>query len=246
MSTPSFQNKTIRPERMINYSYYHSDRSRLETKVIASRKNHHIKRWLMFFVLIAICGGFFVYNSHANGSNLNAVNLATSKSIKLKTNTPTPLQTKPAAPAVAAKANPCADNTLNQLVLVSITDQHLWACQNTTALFDSPVVTGIAAHPDTVTPTGTYHIYSMVTNTVLRGCDSTGCWNDPVHYWMPFLDNQYGAYGLHDATWRTANEFGNISPSSSDGSQGCVELPLATAQWLFKWVSIGTTVTINS
>jgi lipoprotein-anchoring transpeptidase ErfK/SrfK len=63
---------------------------------------------------------------------------------------------------------------------------------------------------------------------------------------MPFLDNEYGQYGLHDATWRSPGDFGNISPSSSDGSQGCVELPLATAAWLYNWVVIGTPVTIQN
>jgi lipoprotein-anchoring transpeptidase ErfK/SrfK len=63
---------------------------------------------------------------------------------------------------------------------------------------------------------------------------------------MPFLENQYGSYGFHDATWRSASDFGNISPDSSDASHGCVELPLATAKWLYSWAAIGTTVTIKS
>jgi lipoprotein-anchoring transpeptidase ErfK/SrfK len=81
---------------------------------------------------------------------------------------------------------------------------------------------------------------------VLTGCDTTGCWKDPVYYWMPFLDNQYGSYGFHDATWRADSAFGNINPDSADASHGCVETPLATAKWLYNWDQVGTTVTIES
>ncbi len=101
-------------------------------------------------------------------------------------------------------------------------------------------------YPADLTPTGTYHIYAKETDVYLKGSDSTGSWDDYVYYWMPFLDNQYGIYGFHDATWRSANAFGNIDPYSNNASHGCVEMPLATAKWLYGWSSIGTTVTIES
>jgi lipoprotein-anchoring transpeptidase ErfK/SrfK len=63
---------------------------------------------------------------------------------------------------------------------------------------------------------------------------------------MPFLDNQYGTYGFHDATWRKDSEFGKVDPNSADASHGCVELPLATAKWLYSWAPVGTAVTIES
>jgi lipoprotein-anchoring transpeptidase ErfK/SrfK len=103
----------------------------------------------------------------------------------------------------------------------------------------------MSIYADTITPTGTYHIFAKESNTYLTGSDQAGSWDDHVYYWMPFLDNQYGTYGLHDATWRAPDQFGNISPDSPQASNGCVELPLATAQWLYHWVVIGTTVTIN-
>jgi lipoprotein-anchoring transpeptidase ErfK/SrfK len=170
-------------------------------------------------------------------------------------------ETKPAAKTAKAKAstttktttttastppNACAGNTLPQLALVSISQRHMWACDGTTLEYDSPVVTGMENLAADLTPVGTYHIYGKETNLYLKGCDSTGCWNDYVNYWMPWLDNQYGQYGFHDATWRPANAFGNINPDSSDASHGCVELPLATAKWLYNWAQIGTTVTIES
>jgi lipoprotein-anchoring transpeptidase ErfK/SrfK len=135
---------------------------------------------------------------------------------------------------------------LSQLIKVSISQRHLWACQYSSVLYDSPVITGIAYLAADTTPTGTYHIYAKETDVTLTGSDSTGSWSDPVSYWMPFLNNKYGTYGFHDATWRAPTDFGNISPDSANASHGCVELPLATAAWLFNWSRIGTTLTITN
>jgi lipoprotein-anchoring transpeptidase ErfK/SrfK len=100
--------------------------------------------------------------------------------------------------------------------------------------------------PADLTPRGTYHIYAKQTDTTLTGSDSTGSWNDPVKYWMPFLDNEHGTYGFHDATWRDNNEFGNVDPNSKDASHGCIELPLGASQWLYEWSPVGTTVTVKN
>lgn len=161
-----------------------------------------------------------------------------------RTGTPTTQTSQNASVHQRPQPNACAANTLAQEVLVSIGQRHLWACSNTNLRYDSAVVTGMENLPADLTPTGTYHIYAKTTNLYLNGADSTGSWHDWVNYWMPFLSNQYGIYGFHDATWRPDNAFGNISPYSSDASHGCVELPLATAKWLYGWASVGTTVVI--
>jgi lipoprotein-anchoring transpeptidase ErfK/SrfK len=171
----------------------------------------------------------------------------TTKSPAVKTTPLSPNPTPTVAPVAAtAPPNACAANTLNEEVIVSISQRHMWACNQSTVAYDSPVVTGISYLAADLTPTGTYHVYAKETDKHLIGSDSTGSWDDYVYYWMPFLSNQYGIYGFHDATWRPANAFGNISPDSSNASHGCVEMPLATAKWLYNWISVGTTVVINS
>lgn len=147
---------------------------------------------------------------------------------------------------IAVPPTVCSPNTLNQLVIVSISQQHLWACSAYNQVYDSAVVTGMENLPADSTPTGTYKVHAKQTNLYLNGSDSTGSWHDYVNYWMPFLTNQYGTYGFHDATWRAASDFGTISPDSSNASHGCVELPLDTAKWLYNWITVGATVTINS
>lgn len=208
---------------------------------------HHHRGIKLLTTLIVIGALVFAWHAfaHQNKSNPPSVTAKTTASTKTKT-TPATSTTKKPAPVVVATPNPCADNTLSQLALVSISKRHMWACDGTTVVYNSAVVTGMENLPADLTPVGTYHVYGKETDQHLIGSDSTGSWNDFVNYWMPFLDNQYGQYGFHDATWRPSTAFGNISPYSSNASHGCVELPLATAKWLYNWVVIGTTVTIES
>jgi lipoprotein-anchoring transpeptidase ErfK/SrfK len=252
MGSQSIQNKSARPSSFSNYSYYNASRgvSKNSTPKKTGKKYKHRLRWLILLAII-IAAGFFAFsgkNDAAKTVNATIGHKAVSVKAKPVVNTaPTPSPAAQAAAAATSAANAqCAGNTLDKQVFVSIADQHLWACDGTTSEYDSAVITGIAAHPDTLTPTGTYYVYGKYTDTTLKGCDSTGCWSDPVSYWMPFLHNQYGSYGFHDATWRDPSLFGNVSPSSSNGSQGCVELPLATAAWLYNWISDGTAVTIKA
>lgn len=152
----------------------------------------------------------------------------------------------------AVKYNPCASNAEDKAVIVSISKQHLWGCESTTSVYDSAVITGMESYPADLTPVGTYKIYGKQTDQTLRGSDNTGSWSDPVSYWEPFLDNQYGAYGFHDATWRNNADFGKVdinapfTTTAKSASHGCVELPLAAAKWLYNWSVVGTTVTIVS
>jgi len=136
---------------------------------------------------------------------------------------------------VAVPPTVCSSNTRSQLILVNITQQHMWACQGPEQVYDTPVTTGAYQNGD-VTPTGTWHIYAKQTNTNLVGPG----WNDFVNYWMPF----YSDYGFHDASWQTF-PFGGPE-YSTQGSHGCVHVPLAAMAWLYNWSSIGTTVTITA
>ncbi|HEX3568197.1 MAG TPA: L,D-transpeptidase [Candidatus Saccharimonadales bacterium] len=222
--------------------------------------SHHRRRVVITGILasLVLACGATVATVHAlphiSQSNIPQVRVA-KQATKLTPPTPKPT-TPPVQPTTmpivtptpkpAAPTGPCASNTLNKLALVSISQRHMWACEGTSQVYDSPVVTGMESLAADLTPPGTYHISSKQTNLDLKGSDSTGSWNDHVSYWMQFLYDQYGAYGFHDATWRSDSDFGNIDPNSSQASHGCVELPLATAAWLYNWAPVGTTVTIES
>jgi lipoprotein-anchoring transpeptidase ErfK/SrfK len=237
-------------------SYYHSSQDKnkpLEpTHRHRDRFHKRHRRFALVFVLFLLLAvaadlgiNHFMVSGKADAPALSAAQLAAlSKKATPVAKTPVVTPAPVITPTVASGV--CASNTLPKLVVVSISARHLYACQGNQQVYDSPVVTGISYLAADLTPTGTYHVYAKETNKVLTGCDSTGCWHDAVSYWMPFLDNQYGAYGFHDATWRAPGDFGNISPDSANASHGCVECPLATAAWLYNWTDVGTTVTVTT
>jgi len=243
MSSPSLQNKTIRPGSLLGYSYYHSSRQPVPTA-----RAPRMPRTFSWPRLHPLAGRALIAVLALAAIIFLPILVGGGRSTKVPTITPAASTTPSSSPATAsvpAVTNPCVGNKQN-FILVSISQRHLWACQGTKKVYDTPVVTGIDYLAADKTPTGTYKIYAKQTDLTLTGTDSTGSWSDPVKYWMPFLNNQYGAYGLHDATWRDNSAFGNISPNSADASHGCVELPLAASAWLYNWAPVGTPVTIKS
>jgi lipoprotein-anchoring transpeptidase ErfK/SrfK len=229
MKPSSLESKTVRPG-LLAYSFYASNRRPLAPQSVKPRSKARAKHPSLVIAPLLILLAIFSFKQFSQ---------------------PDPTgQTIKAAPAaiVAAtnEANQCSSNAESKAVLVSITQRHAWACQGNKIAYDTPVITGMEKHPETLTPTGTYHIYAKTTDTTLTGADSTGSWKDPVDYWMPFLDNQHGTYGFHDATWRNNNEFGNVDPYSAQASHGCVELPLGASKQFYEFASVGTTVIVRS
>lgn len=148
-------------------------------------------------------------------------------------------QTK--ASAAKELASHCAGNTVEQAVKVSITKQHMWACEGAKEVYDAAVTTGASVYPEDATLTGTWHIQDKQTNRYLTGSDSRGSWNEHVNYWIPYD----GDYGFHDAPWQTF-AFGDLNKYKTNGSHGCVRAATATLKWIYGWAPVGTSVTINS
>jgi lipoprotein-anchoring transpeptidase ErfK/SrfK len=223
----NLQNKTIRPGLLI-YSAGAPRSGELRRNEPKHRHGHAVVGLVL--VLVAGFGLFAGYRTYHANHNKPA---------------PSPAAAAQVA-AVAQGPQECNGNTQAKFIMVSISQRHLWACQYNKVVYNTPVITGMEFLPADLTPPGTYKIYSKQTNVTLSGSDTTGSWNDPVYYWMPFLQNQYGTYGFHDATWRPNTAFGNVDPNSKDASHGCVELPLGASKWLYDWASVGTELTIKA
>jgi hypothetical protein len=238
----SLQDKTVRPGSMLGYSYYHSSRSAYAHTHAPSKPKKSRPKSLptrKVFIYLAILLGILIALNFAGHftdpkPSASAPVISPPPIAKSKSQAPTPVN------------NACIGNNDSKHIFVSVSQRKLFACQQTKQVYVSPVVTGISYLQADITPIGTYSIYAKYTDTVLSGSDTTGSWNDHVNYWLPFLQNHFGIYGLHDATWRSNSDFGNISPNSANASHGCVELPLTTAKWVYNWVDVGTQVTINS
>lgn len=121
---------------------------------------------------------------------------------------------------------------------INLSSQHLWAYQDHQVVYDSPVTSG-ATGAGLGTVEGLFSIYDKARNRNLNGYAIGYNYNVFVQYWMPF----YKDYGLHDASWRSS--FGG-QDYYYGGSHGCVNLPLATAEWLYNWADIGTPVWVHS
>ena len=112
-------------------------------------------------------------------------------------------------------------------VEISIKKQHLWYYKDGKQIVSCDVVTG-NPYMGYSTPTGTYGLSYKQYGATLRGENADGSeYESEVYYWMPF----FGNYGMHDATWRSS--FGD-KIYLGGGSHGCVNMPLKSAEKLFK------------
>lgn len=127
---------------------------------------------------------------------------------------------------------------LGRYIEVNLSKQHLWVYQDHNVIYESPLTSG-ATGAGFPTVTGLFSIYYKNTNTYLNGRIYGYNYNVHVNYWMPF----YQGYGLHDAYWRNGN-FGGPDYYYG-GSHGCVNLPDATAAFIYGWADVGTPVWVH-
>ena len=126
---------------------------------------------------------------------------------------------------------------------VDIPAQHMWYVVNGAVQLETDVVTGLPT-PERETPTGVYSILEMKRDKVLTGTinPSTGkpIYQTPVAYWMRVT---WTGVGFHDATWNPS--FGG-SRYQTNGSHGCINMPLDQAASLYGMLSVGTPVIIHN
>ena len=175
------------------------------------------------------------------------------------TQTPSPSPTPTKAPVYGPQPTPTppppgpapiggVPRVGGELILVSLAQQWLWAYQNGTLLYDTPVTTGM---PELPTPDGTYQVEWKETNVTFYSPWPPGSpyYYSPEHinYAMYFADD---GYYIHDAPWRpTFGPGTNYPHTDSDGqvrtgSHGCVEVPTPAGAWLYNWAWDGATIVI--
>ena len=120
-----------------------------------------------------------------------------------------------------------SDDIGNSYVEIDLTDQHLYLYQDGEIVLESDIVSGKVSNGNT-TPAGIFGLSYKTKDAVLRG----ETYESHVHYWMPFNGN----IGMHDATWRKT--FGG-DIYLTNGSHGCVNLPLSQAKAIYGYVSEG-------
>ena len=127
------------------------------------------------------------------------------------------------APATAARAD--------KSIVVSISQQMLWAYKGEQVVLSSYVSTGKAGFD---TPIGSDVILSKLTSQTMAGVIGGEYYNVPDVPNVMYFTN--GGHALHGTYWHSS--FGTPM------SHGCVNLPMDVAAWLFQWAPIGTPVLI--
>lgn len=115
-------------------------------------------------------------------------------------------------------------------VEVSLSKQHLWYYKDGKLILETDVVTGMGGN---ATHKGVFAVTYTEKGSYLTG-EGYKTW---VDYWMPFD----GGIGLHDASWR--NSFGN-EIYKTNGSHGCVNMPVDKAAELFGYLNRGDCVIV--
>lgn len=126
--------------------------------------------------------------------------------------------------------------TGNTYIEIDICNQKLWYYVNGELYLESDVVTGTQTDPSRATPPGAYKVWSRESPRKLGTYEVQG-YETWVNYWMPVT---YTGIGLHDLS-RSAYG-GDIY--MTNGSHGCINLPLDIAKQIYDKVTINTPVLI--
>ncbi|HLL60275.1 MAG TPA: L,D-transpeptidase [Candidatus Nitrosocosmicus sp.] len=121
--------------------------------------------------------------------------------------------------------------TTEKLITVDTGKQMLYAWDGGQIVYQTAVSTGLWQTP---TVKGTFRIYRKLPVQDMKGYSKVKGW-----YYLPNVPNVmyfYSGYAIHGAYWH--NVFG------SRASNGCVNVPPASAQWLYDWAPHGTRVVV--
>ena len=133
------------------------------------------------------------------------------------------------APLPAGEIVPVAAPVVpTKRIVVSLSQQYLWAYEGDVPVWETYVSTGKAGFE---TPLGTFFVGTKLETDRMAGTLGGETYDIPDV--MYFTD--YG-HALHGAYWH--NNFGVPM------SHGCINLPLNFADWLFAWAPVGTPIEV--
>ena len=203
------------------------------------------------FILFGLIGGIFLNTLLTSAANSPLVAPVSTPSLEPTPEpttdpvvAPTPSEDAtptPTLPPVVATPTPApTPGAQGKVIVVSLATQSLTAYENGKVVATTVVATGRPALP---TLTGTFHIKAKYTpyQFISPWPKSSPYWYASawVKYAMLYED---GGYFIHDAPWRTVYGPG---ANLTNGTHGCVNVPLNTMGFLYKWAPVGTTVVIQ-
>ena len=118
-------------------------------------------------------------------------------------------------------------NSSERWILVDLSGQSLTAWEGNYPVYSVTISSGDYLDP---TPTGVFEVQSMHTEARMQGDD----YDVPD---VPYVMYYSGHYAIHGTYWH--RNFG--TPMSN----GCINVAVNHAEWLFYWASIGTPVIVR-
>ncbi|MDD7294006.1 MAG: L,D-transpeptidase family protein, partial [Oscillospiraceae bacterium] len=128
------------------------------------------------------------------------------------------------------------DDIGNSYAEVDITNQKVFVYKDGELVVETDCVTGLASDPERATPPGVYRVWTMERNVVLGTYEVQG-YEQPVEYWMNFTEIGIGFHDLARSAYG-----GDIY--KTNGSHGCINLPLEAAAKLYDILEIGYPVIV--
>ena len=119
-------------------------------------------------------------------------------------------------------------------VVVSISEQYMWAYENGVVVIESYVSTGTAETVEVETPIGNWSVLTKVPMQTMEGTINGEYYRVEDVPNILYFDNLGNA--LHGTYWH--NNFGTPM------SHGCVNLPLDVAEFVYNWAYVGMPVTV--
>ena len=119
-------------------------------------------------------------------------------------------------------------------IVVSVSQQSLWAYEDGELVISTLVSTGTGEVPETETPRGSFAIHTKYLTQTMEGTIAAESYRVEDVPWVMYFD--YAGNALHGTYWHS--NFGQRM------SHGCVNLPLDVAEFLYEWAPEGTLVTV--
>lgn len=136
------------------------------------------------------------------------------------------------------EARSADDDIGDTYVEVDLTAQTLWHYVDGEMVYTCKIVSGQTNPEVRKTLPGVYKVWQKRTNYTMTSSNSAGdSWSVKCNYWTRV---SIVGIGLHDSTWRGSNFGGEIY--KTNGSHGCINMPLAGAKYIYENVDMSTPV----
>jgi len=160
----------------------------------------------------------------------------------LKTSLSELLETPAAEIALPGQVDPAEPKLLKRSAVVDVSDHYAYFYENDVEVARFPVAVG---KPGYETDRGTFKVYAQLTSQHMGSCDAAGNYVpgggfDYCTANVPWISYFNGDEGFHGTYWHS--NFGN---DSANMSHGCVNMTVADAEWTYRFLQVGSTVTVR-